>query len=311
MKRFIRKLIWGTDVIKEYSTIQIDTIIKEKVFLENGAQLLDVSKDQLLLCLEPIVFGIWLDNKDAKLHIDKKKDFRLRFTSSTSQANDILLAKAVFTYVTEIVEDEGIFLIIQLKRSKIYLLSSLKVLLLYYKYYRKPGLSFRKLKSLVCAYSYPRKVRIVSYTNPDYYNIFPMDLLGEVGSNRFAFGLRHSNKSLSKIIDDKRIVASEVSSAYKQTIYQLGTHHGSSPPALMDLPFLTMQSEQWSFHIPEWVLGYKEIKIKKVINLGSHMLLWGIYDKEVQLKKSEPNLYHIHFLLDLNKIKTNSCYTAV
>lgn len=90
-------------------------------------------------------------------------------------------------------------------------------------------------------------------------------------------------------------MVSEVPFIYKDVIYKLGKHHGSSPPSLESLPFETKCSESFRFPVPDWADSYKEIKILKTINLGTHMLLWGEIKNEKELKESTGNLYHIHF----------------
>src|SRR6185436_18484528 len=95
--------------------------------------------------------------------------------------------------------------------SKIYHVNFFKTFLLFFKYYKKPKYSFGKYKSLIAAYSYPRRVRIISFKQDDYFNIFPMDLLGEIPqSGKYIFGLRHTNVALAKIIHARKMVVSEV-----------------------------------------------------------------------------------------------------
>jgi hypothetical protein len=92
-------------------------------------------------------------------------------------------------------------------------------------------------------------------------------------------------------------VVSEASHIYKNTIYELGRHHSGAPPSIDALPFKTKQTEIFGFFIPEWADSYKEIKILKTKNLGSHMMLWGEIINEKTLTQPSDNLYHIHFLL--------------
>ncbi|MEP6950891.1 MAG: hypothetical protein ABI863_16515 [Ginsengibacter sp.] len=302
MKSLIRKILLGDTEIKEYSTITIEGQIKESVFLETGNFTIDVSKIHWLLCLEPIVFGIWLNNDGHKIFLGDETKYQLYF--SGSPGNDFKIAKrnavAIITldYFDKIEEANGTLYLLKLTHCKIHHVSFLKTWLLFFKYYKKPKLSFEKYKSLVAAYSYPRRVRIISFKLDDYFNIFPMDLLGEIpASGKYVFGLRHTNATLSKIIETKKIVVSEVPYVYKDIIYELGRHHGSAPPSPGSLPFKIMQTESFGFLIPEWADGYKEIQILKTKDLGSHMLLWGEIINGKTLKQSSGNLYHIHFLL--------------
>jgi hypothetical protein len=302
MKSLFRKILLGDTEITEYSTVTIEGKVKETVFLETGKSTIDVSKIHWLLCLEPIVFGVWLNKDSHKILFDGKTRCSMYFSGSS--VNDFKTAKrhavAIITldYFDKIEETDGTLYLLKLAGCKIHHVNAVKTAVLFFRYYKKPKFTFEKYKSLIAAYSYPRRVRIISFKQDDYFNIFPMDLLGEIPqSNKYAFGLRHTNVTLAKIIETKKIVVSEVPYIYKETIYGLGKHHGGSPPSRDSLPFGTQQTENFEFPVPEWIDSYKEIKILKTKNLGSHMLLWGEIINEKILRQSPGNLYHIHFLL--------------
>ncbi len=310
MKNLIRKIFFGDTVIREYSTVTIDGEIKEKVYLQRGENYVDISQQQFLLCLEPVVFGIWLDLK--KFPIDEDANYKMHFKTAAGVtfAKEKTLAIINLDFFDKIEIDEKVLLLLKLINTKIFHANWLKIHLLYDRYYKKPEFSFDKLKSFAAAYSFPRKVRIISFKEDNYFNIFPMDLLGDLNEN-YVFGLRHTNITLSKIIDAKKIVVSEVSCEYKDVIYELGKHHGSAPPTLDSLPFKTIQSEKFGFNIPDKVFSYKEIEILKTINLGSHMLMWGRVINEKKLRECNGNLFHIHFLLDLYHRKVGDTYRLV
>jgi hypothetical protein len=209
-----------------------------------------------------------------------------------------VVAIIALSYFDKIEEADGTLYLLKLRKSKISHVSFFRTFLLFNKYYKKPKFTFEKYKSLIAAYSYPRKVRVISFKQGDYFNIFPMDLLGEIPQfGKYIFGLRHTNVALAKIIDTKKIVVSEVPYIYKDIIYELGKHHSGAPPSADALPFKIKQTQNFGFLIPEWAENYKQIQILKTKNLGSHMMLWGEIIHETTLKQPSNNLYHIHFLL--------------
>ena len=315
MKGFLRKILLGDTDITEYSTITIKGEIKERVFLEADQFIANVSSNHWVLCLEPIVFGIWLE-KGNEIAPGKSDKFRLYFTHSSvgnaREAKQNAVAISTLDYFDKIDDAGGTLYLLRVKSSKIRHVNALKILILFLKYYKKPKLSFEKYKSLVAAYSYPRRVRIVSFLQENYFNIFPMDLMGVVpGAGRQVFGLRHTNVTLSKIVEAKRLVVSEVPYMYKEIIYELGKHHGSNPPSKESLPFEISQTENFGFPFPQWANSYKEIEILQTKNLGSHMLLWGKILNEKELSAPAENLYHIHFLLFYHQKLKGSAYPLV
>ena len=65
MKKLLRKILFGDIPVREYATVTVEGEIVEKVFLENGTERTDVSSLHWLLCLKPVIFGIWTNNAIA------------------------------------------------------------------------------------------------------------------------------------------------------------------------------------------------------------------------------------------------------
>jgi len=294
MKGIFRKILFGDAQIKEYATVNVNEI-KESVYLKIGDNTIDVSQNQYLLCLEPLIFGIWLEKDKDIISGSGYYSCKMYF-----KHNKTILSALTLSLFKRIDENNGSLILLKLEKSRIYHLNVLKTRLLFRQFYKKPGVSFAQLKGFASAYSYPRRVRVISFRQGDYYNIFPMDLLGDISqSNKYVFGLRHSNTALEKIIETKKLVVSEVPHTYKETIYKLGSHHSAGPPPVESLPFKVINSKNFAFYVPEWADSYKEVNIKTTINLGSHMLLWGDVQNECTLKAATDHLYHIHYLLYL------------
>jgi hypothetical protein len=295
MKKLIRKILTGNTAIREYATVTVTNNIVERAYLKVNKTVVDVSPNQWVLCLKPLVFGIWIKDKKLSTVLNKKSRGTLIFEDALSNKKKVAITQ--LDVANKIEEDEGTLFLLQLKHCRLYHLNFFKTHFLFNRYYKKPGLSFNKYKSLVAAYSYPRKVRIISFKSNNHYNIFPMDLVGEMKTNnRMVFGLRHTNRTLSMIIETKKIVASEAPFVYKEIIYKLGSHHGTAPPLVQELPFKVIESTVFGFHVPEWVESYKEIQILETLNAGSHMVLWGEVINEVVLKPATSSLYHVHFM---------------
>jgi hypothetical protein len=71
-------------------------------------------------------------------------------------------------------------ILFNISSSRIFHLHPLLMIFHYPKYFKKAGSSWDQFKILVAAYSYPRIVKVISFRDAEYYNIFPMDLLGEI-----------------------------------------------------------------------------------------------------------------------------------
>jgi hypothetical protein len=307
MKQLLKKILYRDIDITEYAGIAIHEPVSEKVLLKTPAIVTDVSRTHWVLCLDPLVFGVWLATGSA---FPDTTEYTLLFEATAyNNKKEKKLAEVQLSLQDTIKEADGKLLLLKVEHCSLFHTSHLEAYFLFSRYYRKPGFRFDKFKSFVTAYSYPRKVRVVSFQKEDYYNIFPMDLLGRIKSNnRFVFGLRHTNQALSRIIEEKKIVVSEVPFIHKPGIYKLGSHHSSTPPPLNQLPFKTMPSKDFGFPVTEWAENYNEIRITRTINLGSHMLLWGVSQHEEIIRPATEHFYHIHFLLYLHQKRQARTY---
>jgi len=306
MRNFLKNILYRDIRLTEYTSITLNKNISEKVFLKIADSKIDVSDCHWALCLQPVTFGIWLSND--LIDLSQNKIYKLSF----EMKNGRKLAEIRLSAIDEIREKKGTLLLARVDKCKLFHVFAIEAFFLYNVYYRKPGYSFKKFKSYVSAFSYPRKVRLVSFKKDEYYNIFPMDFVGEIGqTNFYVFGLRHTNQALAEIIKEKKIAVSEVPFNYKKHIYQLGSHHSSHLLSLEQLPFKTFESKNFGFPIPEFARSYHEINVTRSINLGSHMLLWGEAKYEETRSADQDHLYHIHFLLDLFLERNGSPYPRI
>jgi len=295
MKQLIRKILYGKTPVCEYATITTTGNTVEKVILQVDGLSIDISKCQWLLCLQPVVIGIWLSSETNIAAFSKSKKNHVHFCGADGSIKKAAAVVSI-TIIKKITEKDGTLFLAEVCQAGIQHINPLRALLLYKRFYKKPQWPFPAYKALVAAYSYPRKVRLVAFKEGDYFNIFPMDLLGIVPqSNHVVFGLRHTNIALQKIISAKKIVVAEIGHTHKATIYQLGKHHGSAPPSVEALPFKTIATEKFGFYIPEWTENYKEINITATLSLGSHTLLWGEVVNEKTMTSTQQHLFHIHF----------------
>ena len=315
MKSLVRKWLMGNTVFSEYVKITAGDRLAQKAWLRIDGKLTDVSTTHWLLCIEPIMYGVWIEEKEL-IEYKETGYFRMYLGGSISESKSkVESAEAVLSLdlFDSIEEGDGTLLLLKLNSSRLHQLNVIKRYLLFLRYYKKDGLTFSRFKAFVSAYSHPRRIRVVSFRKDDYYNIFPMDLLGDISQHkRYVFGLRHTNGALPMILETRKVAVSEVSHKWKGNVYELGKHHSSDPPSLELLPFKVLESTNFRFYIPEWVESYKEVAIKKSLNLGSHMLLWGEIVHEERLTETSGHLFLVHFLHYLHqKNKKSHPYQSV
>lgn len=261
--------------------------IGEKVYLEtkDSRLRLEVSDRHWVVCSDPFIIAVWLNEK-----VDAGPQRLL----VTLDSKSVGYAEMDFFDRRNMPEGE----LVLFKCTKAVCRDSSFIhrhLMLWYLRLTQKEDAAGNIANYGVAYSYPRNVVLVSFRKDDYFNIFPMDFQGRMpGTNRCLFGLRKTNKTLDKIVEQKRIAVCEVPATKKDIIYQLGKHHGSAPPSIDALPFSCGPSERFSFPIPIFAMAYTEVELDDFHTIGSHMLMVGNIVNHVAISSPDKQLYHIH-----------------
>jgi len=119
-------------------------------------------------------------------------------------------------------------------------------------------------------YICPRPVVLVSVYDASHSNLFPMDLIGPVSSNRFTLALRSTSPSIATMKSARRVALSDVPARDYATAYKLGIHHKNAMVEWRDLPFEIRRSRNFSLPYPAIALRVREIEILDFDAVGSH-----------------------------------------
>jgi flavin reductase (DIM6/NTAB) family NADH-FMN oxidoreductase RutF len=119
-------------------------------------------------------------------------------------------------------------------------------------------------------YICPRPVVLVSVDDGSHNNLFPMDLIGPVSSERFTLALRSTSPSIATMKSARRVVLSDVPARDYTTAYRLGIHHKNVKVDWNHLPFEIKRSREFSLPYPAIALRVREIEILDFDTIGSH-----------------------------------------
>jgi flavin reductase (DIM6/NTAB) family NADH-FMN oxidoreductase RutF len=116
----------------------------------------------------------------------------------------------------------------------------------------------------------PRPVVLVCVVDGNRGNLFPMNLLGDLGSNYFGFALS-SRKSASPLARRLgHLTVSTVPLSKKALVRQLGKNHYRESFSWEELPFALQQRNGFKLPSPEFAIRVKELQVLEVVPLGSH-----------------------------------------
>ena len=119
-------------------------------------------------------------------------------------------------------------------------------------------------------YICPRPVVLVSVDDGSHSNLFPMDLIGPVSSDRFTLALRSTSPSIPTMKSARRVALSDVPARDYATAYKLGIHHKNVKVEWDHLPFEIKRSRDFSLPYPAIALRVREIEILDFDTIGSH-----------------------------------------
>lgn len=275
--------------------------IRERVYLETerNHDRLEVSNHHWIVCQEPFMIAVWaneasgFDAAQSRLLVTLDDmtvgRIKLKLTSQTGMVKGNLM---LFT-CTKSTSNHTTFV----RRH----------LMLNYLRLRQKRSDAGNTSKFCVAYSYPRKVILISFRKDDYFNIFPMDFQGHIPeTNQYLFGLRKTNRTLDQIVEQKRIVVCEVPASKKEIIYQLGKHHSMAPPSFDALSFDCPLSETFFFPVPDFTWAYAEIELHQFQSLGSHMLMIGNIVNHANKSAPDQQLHHIHSIHAVHRLRSTT-----
>lgn len=289
----LKKYLFGDSAIKQFLPVSIGEEIKEKVFLISDNGDYDISASQWILCQSPFILGVWTTS--ATKNIFDSGTYTIHITSSDKIT---IFAKIKLSLYEKIEIAGGTLYLLTFLHTQLLQLNPFKrfLFLKMLQYQRKQELSVKQLEFFAVAFSYPRKVVLVAYYEENYHNFFPMDFQGYIPSEKFQLlGLRKTNITLNKIIQNRKVLVCQTDSTQKNTLYDWGKHHSGRPPSLDSVTIHPETSNNFGFPVPVIARSYKEIEIVNTFDMGSHYLLIG---KEVSEKeygdRNFRSLYHLH-----------------
>jgi len=162
------------------------------------------------------------------------------------------------------------------------------------------------LRHLMICYIRPRPVVLVSVSAPGHFNIFPMDLIGQIGIHAI-LALRSTNISIPIMRQEKRVVLSSLPAEMKTAAYALGEHHKVPLQDPSALPFATRPSPILGIASVAKSLRIQELHIRHSEEIGSHTIFVADIMSDEPLAPG-PQLHHISGFYDVYRHRRGRAY---
>jgi flavin reductase (DIM6/NTAB) family NADH-FMN oxidoreductase RutF len=130
----------------------------------------------------------------------------------------------------------------------------------------------REVHAMVVFYTCPRPVVLVSVVTGNSGNIFPMNLMGALGNDYFAFALNAATPVSHLVEKVGHVALSSIPFAQTDLAFRFGKHHKQEYIDWTTLPFATSPSHHLAFPVPTFARRVREMTVESTHIIGSHRL---------------------------------------
>jgi flavin reductase (DIM6/NTAB) family NADH-FMN oxidoreductase RutF len=277
-----KQAVFGASNLHQQCAIGLRDPQREvSVWLNGPGICLDVTDRNVMAAAQPLTLGVGLEGGCDAAAVRRgcpSLEFRER------GGKQRLLGKINLRWADEIPLGEGQLYLFRARGCRNYCLSRARVWA-HYTYYayrqwraraRAAASTFRmvasELRSVFVFYICPRPVVLVSVSDGNLANIFPMDLIGPIGTRHFALALHSTSTAVPLMERSLRIALSSIPVEQTATAYKLGENHKRPSVNWAHVPFATSSSAAFGIPVPRFSLRVREMQIEAVRDLGSHKL---------------------------------------
>ena len=154
-------------------------------------------------------------------------------------------------------------------------------------------MSFRERRAAMVMFIRPHAVSLVSVKGKDGGNIFPMNLMGDLGDAFVGFALREDRRAAHLVEAAGRIAVSSLPFSEAPLAYKLAGNHTKDFIEWDKLPFSTIESTMFRIRVPVFAKRVRELEVEKVQPIGSHTFFVARVVNDVVLS-DVPGLSVIH-----------------
>jgi flavin reductase (DIM6/NTAB) family NADH-FMN oxidoreductase RutF len=317
--RTLKWFVFGSANLRQQCAIGLrDPQTEVSVWLHGLGAPRDVTYNHVMAAARPLTLAIGLEGQgDAAVIGQSRPSLQFR-----ERGGERRLLGEITLQPTEVIPVRGEYVyLFETSGYRNYCLPTVRLWALYvfYEYRRwraggRPDTSgfrmvVRELHTVFVFYVCPRPVVLVSVTDGNFGNIFPMDLIGPIGTRHFSLAL-HSTSTAVPLMERSRCVAlSSVPVEQTAVAYELGKNHNKPCVDWAHVPFVTTLSATFRLPVPSFSLRVREMRIEAVRDVGSHKLFLA-ETIEDQHWADGLQLFFVHGIYQARDTKTRALHSA-
>jgi flavin reductase (DIM6/NTAB) family NADH-FMN oxidoreductase RutF len=301
-RQAFRQLLLGSANVPQQCVIGIrDPQSEISVWLEGAGTLIDVTHNNVMVGASPLAIGIGLGKTDCQAA--RRSRLSLRFRAMKGERRLLGEIRLRMTEAIPIGEEQ--LCVFETRGCRNYCVPRVRLWIRNMHHaYRKwkserrsaaPASQIRtsELRSVFAFYICPRPVVLVSVLHQGVGNIFPMDLIGPVGTRHFALALHNTSAPMRLVERSRRIAVSNVPIEHSSHAFELGKNHNIPAMDFSGLSFPTIPSETFGIPVPQFSLRTREMQIETVRTLESHTLFVATVVKD-RSRNEGVQMFQIH-----------------
>lgn len=239
---------------------------------------IDVTNRYSVACAAPLTFCVGFDQKIGPENITHPS---LTFCR---RVEGRVLGEIVLKHTASLSLANSEFIFFEPRRSRNYCLPSSQLraqyLLFAYQHWRRDNtkgvhLSFLESRAMMVEFIRPHLAVLISVGSRDEGNIFPMNLLGELGNGYFGLALRTERLAGGLVERYGRLAISSIPLSQGAVAYQLAHNHSRQSFDWARLPFALRDSSLFEIPTPAFALRVREMEVETVRAIGSHAFFLG------------------------------------
>jgi hypothetical protein len=278
-RKVIQKLVFGNTLLPQAFTIGLAEPQTEiVVWLHGMGARMDVTHRHSMACADPFTVCIAFD-EDQEFSETESGRLSLQFCERDGQKRILGQINLDSKNIGAIPTAGSLLILFGARSSVNYCLPKARIwahyLLHRYSLWRKADsegikMSALERRAVMVMFIRPHPVVLVSLGGESDGNIFPMNIMGDLGHGYFAFALKNSRLAACNVERAGRVALSDVPLTQTSLAYRLGVNHGKISIKWSDLPFATNASAKFNIRVPAFSQRVREMEVETVRDLGSH-----------------------------------------
>lgn len=297
--KMIKRIVFGDSMLPQEFTIGLVEPQKEiAVWLHGLNKPLDVTWKVTTACCAPLIMCVAFDTAG----FPEKPNGKLLLKYCEREGEGRLLGEMQLAVARKLVIGGSTFVLFNVLRSKCYCLPRARLWAHYtshaysqFRFVKNPDvkMTLKEQRAAVITFIRPHPLSLGSLQGEAGGNIFPMNLMGELGSGWFGFALKDSRQAAHLVEKTRRIALSSVPLEWSALAHRYAIHHTRNAINWDQLPFALRASEKFCIPVPQFAPRVRELQVEAVHPIGSHTFFVARVVSDHAFER-EPVVHAIH-----------------